>query len=83
MASCERCWNDAFGADDQAARYAELLKKRSGERACTPEQQAGEGATDCPKCKRRAMHQVVRACMACGFDPREWVVSSSASEVPC
>jgi hypothetical protein len=67
MSGCERCWRDAQaialmrGADQQAL-YRELLASRS----CTPEQQAGLAATQCPRCKRMTMHQYSGVCMACG-----------------
>jgi ribosomal protein L37E len=73
MASCERCWRDAqwvlFSGDgDISTEYRRLITERNGE--CTPEQQAGDDATDCDKCGRRTRHQHCRICMACGDDPR-------------
>ena len=56
MPSCEKCWTEAGG---NARRYAELLKLRS----CTPEEQAGDDATLCPKCNRITMHQYAKVCM--------------------
>lgn len=79
MASCERCWADANGNGGYGyyraggrVEYADLVKIRNGvtERECTPEEQAGPGATECPKCYRKTMHQICRdTCMnpACGF----------------
>ena len=63
MPSCEKCWVDAGGDADT---YYCLL----GTRSCSPEEQAGEDATTCPKCKRRTVHHYARICMACGVDAR-------------
>ena len=70
MPSCERCWREsACGPyDDHAAKYLELVAEREASGACTPEQQAGEDAFRCPKCKRRTLHQHCHICMACGHD---------------
>lgn len=56
MASCERCWADSGGDPD---RYRELLS----ERKCTPEEQAGERAEECPACHRKTVHQICNVCM--------------------
>lgn len=63
MSSCERCWREANLAHpcDVADEYARLVKSRT----CTPEQQAGDDATVCPLCDRRAVHEITRECMAC------------------
>ena len=72
MPACEKCWGDAYGFGDQAEKYRELLKQRAAEgRVCTPEQQAGPDATDCPKCKRRTLHQHCRICMNCGYNTEQ------------
>jgi hypothetical protein len=67
MSSCEKCWSDSamhrlFG---DGPDYRELLARRNGvtERECTPEEQAGEDAQDCPLCGRRSLHQFTRECM--------------------
>lgn len=73
MTSCEKCWRDA-GGDPEA--YRELIELRSGDDACTPEQQAGLAATQCPKCDRKAVHEVVGRCMAC-----EWSADDEANDV--
>lgn len=70
MPSCERCWRDAHSGYpyvDVAERYAELIAERR-ETPCTPEQQAGPDAWNCPKCDRRTIHQWCGVCMACGHD---------------
>jgi hypothetical protein len=59
MASCEKCWSDAFG---NATRYLRLIELRK-EHPCTPEEQAGENAKICNKCKRRTIHQYAKICM--------------------
>jgi len=64
MPMCERCWTRAYDPQGgQVERYAELIKNET----CTPEQQAGEHATTCPRCDRRTVHQHARACMMCGW----------------
>lgn len=46
--------------------YQELLAERTGEQACTPEQQAGPDARVCATCGQRTIHQHVQDwCMAC------------------
>jgi hypothetical protein len=35
------------------------------EQPCSPEQQAGDGAAMCPRCKRQAVHTITGECMAC------------------
>lgn len=61
MASCEKCWADAFdyGMSDQTENYRRLVKERN----CTPEEQAGEDATKCLECNLISVHQYVRVCM--------------------
>ena len=46
MASCERCWGNAFsrshfGMTDQSDEYAKLLEERK-DNPCTPKEQAGQ-----------------------------------------
>ena len=55
MSSCEKCWRDSTG-DDHAVRYAELIEQRRAN-PCTPEEQAGELAGECPFCDRKTLHQ--------------------------
>lgn len=52
MSSCEKCWADAGG---NARRYDEMLAARIHGK-CTPEEQAGPGAGECPACKRMTLH---------------------------
>lgn len=66
---CEKCWSDAYlntlgTTKTQAERYGELMDERK-DNPCTPEQQAGEDAKECPKCKRRTVHQIVGDCIIC------------------
>ncbi len=56
MSSCERCWKEANGNAD---RYHELLAINR----CSPEEQAGENATECPHCHRLTVHQRVHYCV--------------------
>ena len=75
MPSCEKCWNDAHSrmratGKDQAECYRELLEERK-DNPCTPEEQAGEGATECPKCKRMTVHQYAHVCMICGLEAEQ------------
>ena len=54
---CEKCWSDAGG---MAERYSNLVSQRNASGPhCTPEQQAGPEAGECPACKRRTMNQHV------------------------
>lgn len=62
MASCEKCWNDAQG---RAEDYQQLIEERR-DNPCTPEEQAGEEATECSKCKTMTMHQYAKVCTKCG-----------------
>lgn len=67
MASCEKCWGDAFlrsmySSKDQADCYSELMKERL-ENPCSPEEQAGREATECTACGRRTVHQYAGICM--------------------
>ena len=62
MSSCEKCWRDA-GGDPLA--YRRLIEARK-EDPCTPEQQAGDEATECRSCERMAVHQYTGECMNCG-----------------
>lgn len=64
MASCEKCWKDARG---NMNLYCSLIATSR----CTPEEQAGRGATECPKCGRMTVHQIVNVCMVPECDYRE------------
>lgn len=64
MASCEKCWGDAYvksryNGKYQGDNYRELIQIND----CTPEEQAGEDAQICPKCKRNVLHQYTKDCM--------------------
>ena len=67
MPSCEKCWADSrMTHNDDGIAYTRLLHERQerGE-TCTPEEQAGPDAGECPKCHRMTMHQHCRdVCMA-------------------
>lgn len=63
MSSCEKCWADSTSA----AHYHSLLKEREPN-PCTPEEQAGPDAGECPACKRRTLHQYTAHPM-CGCPP--------------
>ena len=76
MASCEKCWGDAYmrthtnPMKDQAEHYQDLINERK-ENPCTPEEQAGYDATVCDKCGRKSVHQYIRVCMNCGAKANE------------
>jgi hypothetical protein len=65
MSACEKCWRDAHTDPqvDGVERYRQLVKERN----CTPEEQAGQEATQCPNCKRLSVHQITFECMSCGY----------------
>ena len=67
MAACEKRWADSRGSDTHGDGYKRLLDERR-DSPCTPEEQAGPGATACQTCGRMTMHQHARdVCMAgCG-----------------
>jgi hypothetical protein len=74
MSSCERCWKDAGG---DPFVYTDLLK----ERKCTPEEQAGEYAGECPWCDRKTLHQHTGEPMCgCPRSPREGIIGHSQSD---
>lgn len=55
MSSCEKCWTDAMATNTP---YDLLVTRRNDDgRACTPEQQAGPNAMQCPSCERWTLHQ--------------------------
>ena len=58
MTSCEKCWRDSQGADN----YAKVLESRRHS-SCTPEEQAGPDASECPTCKCMTLHQLTKECM--------------------
>lgn len=68
MSACEKCWRDAHRGPqfDVADEYRRLIEERR-DHPCTPEEQAGPDATECPTCHRRTLHQITRECMtSCG-----------------
>jgi hypothetical protein len=67
--SCEKCWADSGGDAD---RYRQLLVSHISGQECSPEEQAGPGATLCDGCGRRAVHQHAGMCMACGWEADEY-----------
>jgi hypothetical protein len=72
MSCCEKCWRDAdresyLRNEDHHAAYRRLL----AEHECTPEEQAGEAATECSQCERVACDQWTGECMACGHWPNK------------
>ena len=61
MSSCEKCWRDA-GRDPD--RYNYLISVRTGDRVCTPEEQAGgKKAGWCDICKRQTVHLYTKKCV--------------------
>jgi hypothetical protein len=66
MSACEKCWSDAHRGPQfsVAEEYRRLMDERSPH-PCTPEQQAGPEARECPVCHRRTLHQYTREPM-CG-----------------
>jgi len=74
---CVRCMSDATACAWETSKdawdvYDRLTKERIGERACTPEQQAGPEASDCLACNRRAVHPVDGVCVACGVEQKKY-----------
>ena len=67
MASCEKCWRDAGGDPREYAVLVEMRNRTGFE--CTPEEQAGCDAYECPACHRNTMHMICRVCMSssCGY----------------
>jgi len=70
MSACERCWRDAHRDPylDGVDEYRRLIATRD----CTPEEQAGPDAGECPMCHRDTIHQHTGMCMStrmlCGVD---------------
>ena len=74
MASCEKCWSDAYfesrvSGKGQSDCYTELVQERK-DNPCTPEQQAGMDAEECQKCERKTIHQIIGVCVVCSFNNR-------------
>ena len=64
MSSCEKCWSDAHGDPyvSVAERYQALIEERRAT-PCSPEEQAGPDAGQCPRCLRHTLHQHTHECM--------------------
>lgn len=79
MSTCEKCWKDSRLEEN----YAEVLKSRAAN-PCTPEQQAGEHARECPWCGRMTLHQHTGEPMCrCPRSPREHMAGHTVtSSVP-
>lgn len=74
MSTCEKCWEDAQGpVGDAVQRYDQLVKSRT----CTPEEQAGPDAKECPECGRKTLHQYTGEAM-CGCRPGRKIESQLA-----
>ncbi len=73
MASCEKCWGEAYlktyedPMKSQTEHYNELIKVSN----CTLEQQAGKDAEECPKCKRKIVHQIIGTCLKCDYSTKK------------
>lgn len=67
MAACEKCWAAAGG--DPAKYQANIDEGFRTGKICTPEEQAGPDAGDCPKCNRKTVHQFAHVCMICDWRP--------------
>ena len=52
MSACEKCWTDSRIGDN----YGQLVASRSAA-PCTPEEQAGPEAKNCPDCYMPVLHQ--------------------------
>lgn len=59
MSACEKCWRDAHRGEQfsVADEYHRLMKERHDD-PCTPEEQAGPDARECPSCLRMTLHQI-------------------------
>jgi hypothetical protein len=65
MSTCEKCWRDSRREEN----YKEVLDSRK-DHPCTPEEQAGPDASECPLCKRKVCHQHTGECMT-GCKPKD------------
>ena len=64
MPTCERCWSRAFTFyKSQVEQYERLVTECN----CTPEEQAGLDARECPLCHRYTVHQYAHTCVVCGI----------------
>jgi hypothetical protein len=75
MASCEKCWGDAYmrtlsnPMKSQHEHYIDLLEERYNT-PCTAEEQAGNDAEFCPKCERNTVHQHTHKCVICEWSSK-------------
>jgi hypothetical protein len=81
MSSCEKCWRDSrwaarFFDGTGPDPYRKLVSERVGEDACTPEEQAGPDATECPACQRKTVHQHTHLCQTPGCALGEYKAES-------
>ena len=72
MPSCEKCWGDAYlkmmlNQDKSQTEYYSMLIEERKANPCTPEQQAGQDAEECPKCKRNTIHVIIKYCTNCSY----------------
>ena len=86
MSACEKCWSDAGrettygGSESKAQAYNRLMEERKAN-PCTPEQQAGQDADECPFCHRMTLHQWTKEPM-CGCYPATHSHSDPGDEQP-
>jgi hypothetical protein len=81
MSACERCWRDSRWAENFGdGAYAKLVAQRNGiiDDRCTPEEQAGPDATECPACKRKTVHQHTHLCQTPGCKLGEYLADKAA-----
>ena len=72
MASCERCWEAShFVAREAGIEQSEAYRQLVLQNDCTPEQQAGLCARECPTCGTKTVHQHTGQCIACGWSGTE------------
>ena len=65
MSACEKCWRDAHRGPycDVAEEYRKLRIARTGDKECSPEEQAGPDGKFCERCGLYSLHQVTGECM--------------------
>lgn len=80
MSSCEKCWRDSRSADEPNVEYRRLVTSRQ----CTPEEQAGPYADECPVCKRMTKHQHTGELMCgCDYDPTPYCSYGHKTKAQC
>ena len=84
MSSCEKCWRDSRSAEHFGAAnaYVALIARRNGEteRSCSPEEQAGHDATECPACRRKTVHQHTHLCQTPGCALGEYLAETKEAQ---